>query len=110
MQKQDLKTGTKVVVRNGEDYTVLLGTKFGDILSSNALCGGFNELSLYDENLRCSPDESFDIIEVYSPKFPGCILKDKSMTLEWKETTELKELTMEDIEKKFGCRVKIVKN
>ena len=71
MKKNDLKTGMMVECRNGNVYTVMLGTGVG---CDNVLVrgNGWNSLDSYDNDLKCntlgvSRNEEYDIMKVYKP-------------------------------------------
>lgn len=129
--KADLKTGMIVTLRNGYEYMVLLSTEsvsvnntYGsstDILVGkyryNRLCNYNDDLTYGGHSFKQDPDYIIkdDIIKVELPYDPYAFMdfnyeKDKR-TLLWERKKEppVKEITMEELEKHFGCKVKIVK-
>lgn len=98
--KADLKNRMVVECRNGERYMVV-----DDRLLSN---DGYNYLYSYDEDLIIKNREvkEYDIMKVYA-KINILDLESANDIL-WKRL-EVKEITMSEIEEKFGCKVKIVK-
>lgn len=100
MKKFDLKNRMVVECRNGEKHIVI----DDKILSSN----GCSYLSDYNEDLTTKLRlREYDIMKVYNKVF--CIDLNKiTLELLW-ERPEVKEVTMSEIEEKFGCKIKIVK-
>lgn len=107
----DLKAGKHVVeTRDGKKYLVCIANKqlvgVGD--------GGWIALGRYEQNMQCYGDRNdFDVTRVYEIKHAYYFSKmiasyDDNLILVW-EREEVKELTMADIEKLVGCKVKIVK-
>jgi hypothetical protein len=108
MTKSDLKTGMRVKYRNGFVRVILLDTTEGDIVQVEM--GSSFSLTRYNEDLTVKyGDKNFDIMEVYQCD-PCQILTDKVGNLIWKRTEvpKIKEITMDEVEDKFGCKVKIV--
>lgn len=99
-KKSDLKDGMVVEYRNGTKRLVA-----GSILIGT---NGYNQLYYYNEDL-CSEQDETTIYKVYDTVFNIKDFDNKELDLLWKrEQDVIKELTIEDIEKKFGCKVKIV--
>ena len=81
MNKSDLRTGMKVLLRNGDEYMVLCnfasdykGHKIKDkmvFLSNNINC--WNDDRSYDNCLENSIDKNLDIMKVFSPEHPYSI-------------------------------------
>lgn len=114
MTLNDLEDGMVVVLRNGDPYIVLKNVfYYGDILA-----GYKNILEFYNTQIsltRYNADmtfknknmDLFDIMEIYEKPediFHAFFKKGK---LIW-ERKKHKEVTMQEIEEKFGCKVKIV--
>lgn len=105
MTKSDLKTGMIVTTRDGSEYWVLKDntTGYDSFVDVNyKKCIPFHS---YSEDFKCyiHPEKS-DIIKIEEPEFFN---PKASRVLLW-EREEIKEVTMEEVEKKFGCKVKIV--
>lgn len=69
----------------------------------------YGELENYEDNLLHFCDPKFDIMKIY--KYANTIeqaLKSNDLKLLW-ERSEVKEVTIAEVEEKFGCKVKIVK-
>ena len=125
MKLSDLKTGMIVTWRNGVECVVMIDCEcntsiFGSALVVNAVGCHWMPLSDYGEDMKIKSgyeDElddasELDIVKVEVPCHPYSFFnleyeKEKRKLL-WKEET-VKELTMAEIEEKFGCKVKIVK-
>ena len=115
MKKSDLRSGMIVEYRNGLKRIVLLNSKQGDVLvgatglnenTNNFFAYGKMDLSKYDEELRYKGNDiDFDIVSVYESSEIN-VSKIANKILDRKEE---KEITMAEIEEKFGCKVKIVK-
>ena len=113
--KADLKYGYLVELRNGNKAIYMPTTK-GDYFDymSSASCLWVND---YNEDLmctvKCSKTRDYDVVAVYGYSNTGykTITKevDDYRELLWRRKDEVKEMTMEDLEKHFGCKVKIVK-
>ena len=109
MTLDELKTGMIVETRYGDSYIVMRDfCKVGDILAglsdSDNILNSYIELSNYEQDLNHKKSPGCDIMSVYS-SYPCEI--DTKIGLLWKRE-EYKEVTMRDIEEKFGCKVKIV--
>ena len=115
--KADLKTGMIVTLRNGVEFIVYRDVK-NQYYSKDILLGlrhNWFKLSHFKEDLTAEYEYN-DIVKVESPTHPYALMdinyeKDKR-TLIWERTEPkeepIKELTMEELEKHFGCKVKIV--
>ena len=109
MTLDDLKTGMIVETRDGDSYIVMrdfLGdvSILAGISDNKTISSKWIKMSIYTQDLNCSGIQSLDIMSVYS-SYPCEI--DTKIGLLW-ERKEYKEVTMRDIEEKFGCKVKIV--
>jgi len=120
LKKSDLKQGALVQMRNGNMY-ILIGKKFVNLKN-----GGFMPLENYNEDLlTCNSiiepiydvvsNSKYDVMKVFNSSFEhqgyytyitGCSFK---WTWERKEEEPSKELTVGEIEKLLGYKVKIVK-
>ena len=107
MTKADLKDGMVVEIRCGRRYLVLRG----HLLNED---GGFMFLDSFDKNMEAMIGERSDerdIVKVYYPTLIHALDVLNKRTdggLIWKRE-EIKEVTMAEIEEKFGCKVKVVK-
>lgn len=123
MKKSELKTGMIVETREGKEYVVFIDVCKTRYVSENyngndsVLVNNNIWLSLddYEDNmLHSGKNNSFDIIKVYIPNHPYSFIDtsyEKSQrNLIWKRIEEAKEMTMEELEKHFGCKIKIVKD
>lgn len=124
MKKSDLKTGMIVKTRDDAEFIVYVDVvdicnteyNFRSVIV-NAKNYEWLPLEYYDENLIYKMEDRpyFDIIEIYAPSHPYGFMdieyKKDERKLLWKRednNIEIKEITMMDIEDKFGCKVKIV--
>jgi len=103
--KADLRNRMVVQYRNGERRMVV-----GDVLlGDNCWCC----LAQYNDDLiRIGCRRDYDIMKVF-PKIWGynrmrTISVGNGAKILW-ERSEVKEVTMDEVEEKFGCKVKIVK-
>lgn len=124
MTKKDIKEGDIVLLRDGRTCVV---NKYGsnlllygvDDIDSHTIydlfsIDGYNEDLTYKYN-----DPNYDIMAVQSDYLRFFNFKhllnillsqteDITIIWDWKRE-EIKEVTMEEVEEKFGCKVKIVK-
>ena len=124
MTKADLKTGMIVTTKDGDKYMVFLNavansTKETDILVNLRFKGCWNRLCYYNEdltygnNLACNDRTDFewhrkhDIVKVSLPDSYARFIHDIEEKVIW-QREEVKEVTMAEVEEKFGCKVKIV--
>lgn len=122
MTKYDLCTGDIVLSTKGSYGIVLIGTNGGDQIkwysnNKGQVIDKFRSLSMINEDLtfKCNLDNR--IIKVWRTK-DKYYLGDKAITkyhtaedhgFECIYEELIKEVTMAEVEEKFGCRVKIVK-
>lgn len=112
MKKSDLKTGMVVETRNGEKYLVMLNPDCKDRELIN-FKGGYMPLYNYNNELMLKKfNKGFDIVKVYSVGSSICwLLGDKEQMefkLLWEREEETKEMTIAEIEKELGYKIKIV--
>ena len=93
----ELPNGCQIIDRLTEDYGNVgwlkrMYTKEGAILKYNS----------FDEDLENELHSNYDIMKIYSP----------DGNLIWKrpeEVIKVKEVTMADLEKKYNCKIKVIK-
>lgn len=101
--KSDLKDRMVVEYRNGYRRMVVGDRLMG--INGSGYLDDFNE----DLTMQDSPSRDFDIIRVYKPiDILDEIRNVNSCNKIW-QRSEVKEVTMTEVEEKFGCKVKIVK-
>ena len=111
MTLNDLKTGMIVKTREGK-YNIVMRDFIdcGDILAGlscdNKISETWTSLSNYNQDMTNSRFPHIDIMSVYASYTYSA---DTPKRLIW-ERNEYKEVTMKEIEEKFGCKVKIVGN
>lgn len=106
--KSDLEVGMFVKLRDGKVFLVL---ESYEELYLTSTSGYYSNLKNFNENLTNKNYRGSDIVSIYLPKKADYLsyhLIGDNLELIW-EREEVKELTMEDIEKIVGCKVKIVK-
>lgn len=117
MKLSDLKTGMIVTLRDGLEYVVFRNCKnlfhydSSDILVNSKTCSWHN-LSKYTDDLCCCTDKEWDIVKVEIPCHPYCNMNidyEREKRKVFWERENVLEVTMAEIEEKFGCKVKIVK-
>lgn len=109
MELNDLRTGMIVKTRDGKCYIVMrdfAGVR--DILAglsdSDNITNSYTELSYYNQDMKHNLLPELDIVSVYTSYSHGI---DISKKLLW-QREKYKEVTMQEIEEQFGCKVKIV--
>lgn len=115
MTKADLKTGYLVTTRNGKQYVVYLGAETsyfsGDCIVDGNKEANWLKLDNYNEDLTFKSGKHHDIMKVEKQYHPYDLLTinycEKDRKLLW-EREEVKEMTMSEIEKLVGCKVKII--
>ena len=131
MKKSDLKVGDIIKTRDGK-YLVILSndcSKDGLGAFSSKTYGCHCYMSEYEEDLTCKNKmrNDKDIIAVYKGSEPAkkyafraidIIINNESdeydkkfleqIPWDWERPEPIKEMTMEELEKHFGCKVKIV--
>lgn len=109
MTLNDLKTGMIVKIREGSSYIIMRDfIDEGDILAglscNNVISNTWTSLSNYNQDMTHSELPNLDIVSVYaSPEYSV----DTPTKLLW-ERKEYKEVTIQEIQEKFGCKVKII--
>lgn len=109
MTLNDLKTGMIVKTREGKYHIIMRDfIDQGDILAGlsydNRISNSWINLSKYNQDMTHSEIPSLDIVDVYASSVYSA---DTPTKLLW-ERKKHKEVTMQEIEEKFGCKVKIV--
>lgn len=118
MTKSDLRTGMVVEDRDGYIGIVLKSTATVDGIKWFLNDDG-EKISMWEElddeyNEDLTGTENFnsgDIVKIYQPHNFDDYTTMKAYSEEyliWEREQEVKEITMKDIEEKFGCKVKIV--
>ena len=111
--KSDLKDRMVVETRDGDKY-ILIGDRLLSGTSYLWLNSHYDEHNLfhhgYNDDLTMSSGANWDIIKVYKEVNSLCFCNDEvygALDLLW-ERKPVKEVTMAEVEAKFGCRVKII--
>lgn len=109
MTLDDLKTGMIVKTRKGNSYIVMRDfIDYGDVLAglsySDNISNTWTSLLSYNQDMTHSSLPNIDIMSVYAS---SAYSVDTPTKLLW-ERKEYKEVTMKEIEEKFGCKVKII--
>lgn len=123
MKKSDLKVGDVVKTREGR-YFVILPNPFSlDGLGTFSAAGCQCYLSQYTDDLLEKTRETHDIVAVYKSSVPHnrisfnlikgimtCNIDKivKEIIWDWERPEPVKEMTMEELEEHFGCKVKII--
>lgn len=107
--KADLRDGMVVEYRNGT-RSVVLNDRF--MLSTK-----FNRISSYTDDLLCEPNSfcdlsEYDVIKIYETdgNTLDSLFDDRYLELIWERPEEEthKEMTVEEIEKELGYKIKVV--
>ena len=104
-KKSDLRTGMKVVYRDGFERIIMLNTESGDMLLADGTAYTI-DLSVYTDSLT-TLIRNLDIMKVYSNRHG---LNENGYELIWEreEAPKVKELTMSEVNAEFGCECKII--
>ncbi len=108
MKKSDLKTGMIVTTREGKERIVFLRTSHGDVFV-NSTEPVWSSLNNYDDDLISSCSQGLDIMKIETTNVFDFGSFNATREVLWKRPEPIKEMTMEDLEKHFGCKVKIIK-
>lgn len=118
MKLSDLRTGMIVTIRCGREYLVVNDKNaasvkgFGSGILINIADGTWDALTHYNQDFFHENVPEFDIVKVEKPlhcsSFIDMDYGRDSRELLWSESRPTIEVTIEEIESKFGCRVKIV--
>ena len=109
MSLDDLKTGMIVKTRDGKYHIIMKDFFDGeDILAgisdSKDISNTWSRMSWYNQDMTFPGLPKLDITEVWIGN-PFCI--DVPEKLLW-QRKEYKEVTLQEVEEKFGCKVKII--
>lgn len=115
MKKNELLTADVVLSSKGSYGIVLKGTSSGNLIkwfknNKDEVIHKFRSFDMLNEDLSFKYDSDNRIIKVYRVTDPHDMstlnaINNKYLIYEEK----IKEVTMADLEKKYGCKVKIVK-
>lgn len=119
MKLKDLKTGMRIILRNGQEYIVLNNviTPYERKEDMYILVdGGWMSSSSYNDDLTCKGDsKEYDIMKVYAQNngnyLDGDVLQRnaiKNMDLIW-ERKEKRKMTVAQICKELGYDIEIIK-
>lgn len=104
-----MKEFTKAELKNGMVVEQRCGTR--KIVIDDRIIGydEYGELRNYRDDLLHHNQPSLDIVKIYKPTNTiEQALKRNDLELLW-ERSEIREVTMAEVEKEFGCKVKIIK-
>lgn len=104
-----MKGFTKADLKNGMVIEQRCGTR--KIVIEDRIVGyeEYGELQRYGDDLLHQNNPGLDIVKIYKPTNTiEQALRSNNLELLW-ERHEVKEVTMAEVEEKFGCKVKIVK-
>ena len=107
LTKSDLKTGMMLTFKNNKNGIILKDTECGDIVSTDGI---YRSLSEWNEDLSHSKISNRDVDCIWESETPnGCLLGNKtSWALKDMLTNKTRELTIDEIEKTLGYKIKIV--
>jgi hypothetical protein len=100
----ELRDGTKGILHKLENELYVI---YNDV---------YNGFLNYKQNLIHNKHKNLDILKVYQPKHPDQLIsenwEDAELIWERKENDKenIKEITIDELEKQYGCKVKIVKD
>lgn len=111
MKKSDLRTGMRVTTRNGGKFIILLNCsdnvhKHRDIMTS--LSGIWSDIDEYEEDLTCRTDDIFDIMTIEIPEYSNDLFSESCKFETLWQRQEIKEMTIEEIQKELGYKIKVV--
>lgn len=99
--KSELKSDMVVQTKDGSNYVVRGKWLYGTSSVIN--------IDHYQEDLTIRGMPWLDIVKIYSGLFFNKFLEEYSNDLIW-QREEVKEVTMAEVEEKFGYKVKIIKD
>lgn len=111
MTLDDLKTGMMVMLKNGQFFIVMRdfiedhNDIFAGLSNDVNIPNIYTHLSNYNNDMTSKRASWIDIMRVYQT-YEGQI--DIMSKLLW-ERKKYKEVTIKEIEEKFGCKVKIIR-
>lgn len=115
MKKSELLTADVVLSSKGSYGIVLKGTSNGNLIkwfknNKDEVIHKFRSFDMLNEDLSFKYNSDNRVIRVYRVTDPHdmstmAAINDKYLIYE----EQVKEVTMADLEKKYGCKVKIVK-
>lgn len=108
--KYNIESGMRIKLRSGELFIIIKNSKsFIGVNNSGIVNMDYRDKYTFKYTESNNPE--LDIIEVYDvPTWNSDYLKLKSFgKLLWKEPEQIKEVTLSELSKLFGCEVKIVK-
>ena len=117
MTKADLRTGMVVEDRSGFVGVVLKGTNQGDIIkwfydaTDSSIINDCDDMEDFNSDLTFADDYEYDIVKIYDTDDPELYTTTKVHDVKyliWEREEEAKEVTLKEVEEKFGCKVKIV--
>ena len=115
LTKADLKTGDVVISKGGWQGVVLRGTASGDVIKwfkdeDGVIIQKYRCLTTVNSDLTYGANRDKKVVKVYRCTDPRLLTSCdvvQSKYLYWEDTT--KEMTIAEIEKALGHKVKIVK-
>lgn len=100
--KSDLKSNMVVRLRDGR-----VGVIFGNyIITASSII--YIYIYHYNDDLTMSCSKGIDIVQVFDHLDFSSVLDDSVLIWDRQREEEIKEVTMAEVEAKFGCRVKII--
>ena len=110
MKKKDLKTGDVVVSKGGWQGVILRDTACGDVVkwfknSSGEIISKYRRLIDVDEDLTYSDTK---IVKVYRCTEPGLLTSCEVINDRFLLWEDVKQMTLAEIERELGYKVKIV--
>lgn len=110
--KLDLLNGDVVVTRNGNKYIFFKNyAGKGDALVNTR--EGWMDLESYEDDLRNTDLDSFDIMEVYRPQFRTAFYPARASFEDYEcvfKREDRKKMTVEDIEAALGYKIEVIDN
>lgn len=119
MKKSDLKTGMVATVRSGKEYVIFKNCAMLDystLVLVNTEARSWQTMDeTFDENLLCVNDvlgHDFDIVKIELPRHVYGLMDlnlcKKERILLWEREDDIQELTVSQIEKLLGYKIKVV--
>ena len=105
--KSDLQNGMVVEYKNG--WRRLFIKKDTDEASYFIGDKGMIFLDSFKNNLECIHSDEMNISKIYISRSPNlaCIFEDRFLSLFWKKPSHFKEMTVGEIEKELGYKIRI---
>lgn len=114
MTKSDLKAGQKLVCKDNKEFIYFPYNIGYELISFS---GGSDSISCLSEDLKNIDVDNakYDVLRVFECKdWTFAFIFENHEKVNWtqiweRDSNDVKEVTMKDVESKFGCKIKIIR-